>query len=77
MTLLVHQTAVDHGADFIDGIGELQTAVLDMHARFAVRQVTSVDVGNAAARNGARVNRTPAHLQGQIAWAAPPMSSAA
>ncbi len=48
MTLFVDQPAVQNGANLIDGIGKLQTAVFDMHRSLCMRQITAIDVSNAS-----------------------------
>ena len=47
MPPLVHQPAAEHLADLIDAVGELIAAILHMHARVAVGEIASVDVGDA------------------------------
>ena len=44
---LVDEAAVPHLADFIDAVGELIAAVLDMDRGVAHRQIAAVDVGDA------------------------------
>jgi hypothetical protein len=47
---LIDEAPVPHLAYLINAIGELISAVLDVHRRLAQREVTAVDVG--AARHG-------------------------
>ena len=42
---LVDELAVAHAHDLIDAVGELIAAILDVHARFAVIDIASIDVG--------------------------------
>jgi len=44
---LVDQPATAHLADFIDAVGELIAAVLDVHRCRAMRQIAAVDEGDA------------------------------
>ena len=44
---LVDEAPLAHLAHLVDAVGELVAAVLDVHARVAVRQVTAVHIGNA------------------------------
>ena len=45
VTPLVDEAASPHLADFVDAVGELITAILDMDFCRAHRQVAAVDVG--------------------------------
>ena len=47
---LVDQLAAPHLADFIDAVGELIAAILDVDARMRERQVAAVDIGDAGHR---------------------------
>ena len=47
MRSLVDQQPVPDGTDFIDTVGKLKAAVLDMHLRRAMRNVAAIDIGNA------------------------------
>ena len=44
---LVDQRAAPHLADFVDAVGELVAAILDMDHRVRVRQIAAVDIGDA------------------------------
>ena len=44
---LVDEAAVAHLADLVDGVGELEAAVLDVDGGFGVRQIAAVDVDDA------------------------------
>src|SRR3989304_4251877 len=44
MPPLVHEAAVPHLADFIDPVGELIAAILDVHLRRRVWNVAAVDI---------------------------------
>ena len=44
---LVDQAASPHLADFVDAVGELVAAILDMNRRVAMRQIASVHIGDA------------------------------
>ncbi len=46
MSQIVHRHAVPDAEDFIDAVGELVAAVLDMDLRLLLRQVATVDVCN-------------------------------
>jgi len=46
MTLLVDEAASPHLADFIDAVGKLVAAILDMDLGIAQREVAAVDVSN-------------------------------
>src|SRR5436190_23505653 len=48
MALGVSEPAVHHGPDLIDAVGQLETAILDVHHRRAVGNEAAVDVGVAA-----------------------------
>src|SRR5260370_3395256 len=50
MRRLVDQRAAADGDDLVDGIGELEAAILDMHARRTVRNIAPVDIGDAGHR---------------------------
>src|SRR5260370_34595591 len=50
MRRLVDQRAAADGDDLVDGIGELEAAILDMHARRTVRNIAPVDIGDAGDR---------------------------
>ena len=54
---LVDQAAAPHLADFVDAVGELVAAILDMDHGVAQRQIAAVDIGDAGHR---QVNRCPA-----------------
>ncbi len=45
--LVQQQTVIDR-AHFVDGVGELQAAIFDMDRRARVREITAVDIGDAA-----------------------------
>ena len=47
---LVDQAAAPHLADFVDAVGELVAAVLDMDAGVRERQIAAVDIGDAGHR---------------------------
>jgi hypothetical protein len=47
MAALIDQFAASHFAYFVDAVGELVAAILDMNAGFAMREVAAVDIGNA------------------------------
>src|SRR5260370_34397885 len=50
MRRLVDQRAAGGGDGLVDGIGELEAAILDMHARRTVRNIAPVDIGDAGHR---------------------------
>ena len=50
MPALVDQVTAPHLADFIDAVGELIAAVLDVDARGGERNVAAVDIGDAGHR---------------------------
>jgi hypothetical protein len=43
----IDELAAPHLAHFVDAVGELIAAILDMNAGFAMRHVAAVDIGNA------------------------------
>ena len=47
MRFLVDQPTSGDAGDFVDAVAELQRAILDMHARLSVWQITAIDIGNA------------------------------
>ena len=63
---LVDQAAAPHLADFIDAVGELIAAILDVDLGVAERQIAAVDVSDAGHRvsqssnHPRRLNRSPA-----------------
>ena len=50
---LVDEAPAPHLADFIDAVGELIAAILDMDLGVAHRQIAAVDVGDAGHRGSA------------------------
>ena len=46
MRRFVDEAPVLDGDDFIDPVGELKAAILDMHRGFAVRKITAIDIGD-------------------------------
>ncbi len=48
MLVFVEDVAADHAPNFIDRVGELQAAILDMHARIRMRKIAPIDIGDAA-----------------------------
>ena len=76
MPLLVQRQPIADRQNFIDGVGELQAAILDVHGRAAVRHVAAIDIGDAAG-GWACLRARVCHLQGHMSWAAAPISSAA
>ena len=50
------QTSKHHGDDFVDAIGKLHAAILDMDPGGGVRSIAAVDVGNT--RHDSNVPRT-------------------
>src|SRR6476659_3194454 len=53
MLLLIDQESVRDCANLIDGICKLQAAILDVNAGAAVRQITAIDIRDAAGRRAA------------------------
>ena len=47
MAAFVDQPPAPHLADFVDAVGELIAAILDIHRSIAPRKIAAVDVGNA------------------------------
>jgi hypothetical protein len=47
VTALVHKLAGPHLANFVNPVGKLKAAILDVHARMGMRNVAAVDIGNA------------------------------
>jgi len=50
MFLLVHESAAHDRTNLVDGIGELKTAIFDMHLRLRMAHIMSVDVGDPSPR---------------------------
>ncbi len=51
---LVDEMAAAHLAHLVDGVGELEAAIFDVHGRLRVRHVAAVDVDDAAQRGPRR-----------------------
>jgi hypothetical protein len=76
MPLLVQRQPIAHRQNFIDGIRELQAAILHVHGRAAMGHVPAIDISDPAG-GWACLRARVCHLQGHMSWAAAPISSAA
>src|SRR3569833_2144947 len=54
MFFQIDHLAARDGGDFVNAIAELKGAVLDMHARRAMRQIAAIDIGNTTRRRARR-----------------------
>ncbi len=57
----IHEQTVADFAHFIDAVGELEAAILDMDSRIGVGKITSVHIGDAG--HGQRSSSAP---EGQV-----------